>query len=84
MRVQRETGYTLIEMLVVVGLLALIAAVAAPTFTANDAAILNRSATEVARALRLRTVRQFAPVNPTVSSRARRASLSRSIVSTRP
>lgn len=52
MRVQRVTGYTLIEILVVVGLLALIAAVAAPTFTANDAAILDRCATEVARALR--------------------------------
>jgi prepilin-type N-terminal cleavage/methylation domain-containing protein len=52
MRVRQENGYTLIEMLIVVSLLALIAAVAAPAFQSNDEAALDRAATEVARALR--------------------------------
>ncbi len=52
MRAWQENGYTLIEMLIVVGVLTLIAAVAVPTFTDNDEAELDRAATEVARLLR--------------------------------
>ena len=52
MRANTEDGYTLIEMLIVVGLLALIAAVAAPAFTGDDEAVLEHAASEVARAMR--------------------------------
>ena len=52
MRARQGQGYSLIEMLIVVGLLALIAAAAAPTFQKTDDAALDRAATEVARALR--------------------------------
>jgi len=52
MRARKAWGYSLVEMLIVVGLLALIAAAATPTFQKTDAAALDRAATEVARALR--------------------------------
>lgn len=52
MRGRREDGYTLIEMLLVVGLLALIAALAAPGIARNDSTRLDATAASVATALR--------------------------------
>lgn len=52
MKVRQEQGYTLIEMLLVVGLLALLAAVAIPTGGNDSDAILDRAAADVANALR--------------------------------
>lgn len=52
MRSRRVTGYTLIEMLIVVSLLTLVAAIAVPAFDDNDEASLDRATSEVARAMR--------------------------------
>lgn len=52
MRAHEEQGVTLIELLIVVGLLSLIAAVAIPELFSNDEAILDRAAAELASAFR--------------------------------
>jgi len=52
MSVQQQRGYTLVEMLIVIALLALIAAVATPAFDGDDDVILDRAAEEVASAFR--------------------------------
>lgn len=52
MRAKQATGYTLVELLLVVGLLALVAAIAVPAFDTPDEASLDRAAAEVAAALR--------------------------------
>lgn len=52
MRGPGELGYSLVELLIVIGLLALIAAVASPGFPSDDEAKLTRAASEVATALR--------------------------------
>lgn len=52
MRVQQVRGYSLIEMLIVVALLALIAAAAAPSFVSDDGATLDQAADRVASAFR--------------------------------
>jgi len=51
-RLQRAQGYSLIELLLVIGLLALIASVAVPDFDNNRDVTLDRAAAEVATALR--------------------------------
>ncbi|MGB5624555.1 MAG: GspH/FimT family pseudopilin, partial [Woeseiaceae bacterium] len=48
----KERGYTLVEMLIVVGLLGLIAAIAVPANTGNDELKLDRATAEVASAFR--------------------------------
>lgn len=50
--VSRQGGFTLTELVVVIGLLAVIAAFAIPAFNTPDEATLDRAATEVAAALR--------------------------------
>ncbi len=52
MRTRKECGYSLVELLLVVAMLALIAAVATPGISADDQVKLERAATEVAAALR--------------------------------
>jgi prepilin-type N-terminal cleavage/methylation domain-containing protein len=52
MREQQVQGYSLIEMLIVVALLALIAAAAAPSFVSDDEATLDQAADRVANAFR--------------------------------
>ena len=52
MKAMQATGYTLIELLIVVGLLALITAITVPAFDKPDEASLDRAAVEVAAALR--------------------------------
>ena len=49
---ESQIGYTLIEMLLVVGLLALVAAIAAPAFNSNEEVVLDRAAADVASAFR--------------------------------
>ena len=49
---RRERGYSLIELLIVVGLLMLIAAIAVPSYDDNSDALLDLAATEVAAAIR--------------------------------
>lgn len=49
---RRTGGYTLVELLIVVSLLALVAAVAAPALQDSDEADLHRSTTELVRAIR--------------------------------
>ena len=48
----RQSGYTLVEMLLVIGLLVLIAALAAPTFTDNKESKLDVATADVAGAIR--------------------------------
>ena len=52
MQRRSERGYSLMELLVVIGLLALIATIAVPALSRPDEAVLDRAATEVAAALR--------------------------------
>lgn len=52
MRGESEQGYTLIELLIVVGLMGLIAAVAVPALFTNDEGALDRAAEQVASAFR--------------------------------
>lgn len=47
-----QTGYTLVELLIVISVLALIAAVTAPAFTVDNEMHLQRATAEVVRALR--------------------------------
>jgi len=52
MRVATERGYSLIELLIVITLLAMIAAIAVPANDTDDALKLDRAAAEIASALR--------------------------------
>ncbi|MDH3350627.1 MAG: prepilin-type N-terminal cleavage/methylation domain-containing protein [Gammaproteobacteria bacterium] len=52
MRARQIQGYTLIEMLIVIALLALIAAVATPAFDGDNDVVLDRAAADVAAAMR--------------------------------
>ena len=52
MQRRSERGYSLMELLIVIGLLALVAAIAVPALSRPDEAVLDRAATEVAAALR--------------------------------
>lgn len=52
MKAQKERGYSLVELLIVVAILTLIAAIATPAFTNNNEATLEQAATEVASAIR--------------------------------
>jgi len=53
MSARREQGYTLIELIVVIALLTLIAAVAVPELSKNDESMLEVAASDVAAAIRL-------------------------------
>jgi len=64
MKVQQAQGYTLIEMLLVVGLLMLVAAIAVPSFQRNDTQELERAAAEVASAFRFAQAEAFRTGNP--------------------
>ena len=52
MQRRSEQGYSLLALLIVIGLLALVAALAVPAFSGPDEASLDRAAAEVAAALR--------------------------------
>lgn len=52
MRTGAKRGYSLIELLIVIVLVGLIAAIAIPAFDSNDEVILDRAAAEVASAFR--------------------------------
>ena len=75
--VSRQGGLTLVELLVVIGLLAVIAAIAVPAFDETDEAPLDRAATEVAAALRfaqseaIRTGSKYGVIGDTSTSTLR-------------
>lgn len=52
MMVVKNSGFSLIELLIVIGLLSLIAAIAVPVITENDVSMLDVAAAEVASAIR--------------------------------
>lgn len=74
MRRRSEQGYSLLELLIVIGLLALVAAIAAPALNGPDETTLDRAAAEVAAALRFaqaeakRTSQAYGVIGDTAAS----------------
>jgi type II secretory pathway pseudopilin PulG len=76
MRAKRDDGHTLVELLVVAGLLALIAAIAVPSVsTSDDSRRLDDAATQVAAAIRyaqMQAIQRGQPFGVTASSSTNR------------
>lgn len=80
MGVGRTRGYTLLELLVVVGIIALIAVVAVPKLSSNDEERLLIAATEMADAIRFarsETLRNGAPHGFTIDAASKKLQLFR-------
>lgn len=84
---RRETGYTLVEILIVVALLGIVAAVAVPNFSSVDPQPLDLAAEEIANAMRFarsEAMRRGAPIGFRQQSSQQRIRVFRADTGTSP